>query len=682
MSAPDTTHENRLAQETSPYLLQHKHNPVDWWPWGPAALTEAQRANKPILLSVGYAACHWCHVMAHESFEDDATARVMNELFVNIKVDREERPDIDQIYMSALHLMGEHGGWPLTMFLTPKGEPFWGGTYFPKTSRYGKPAFADVLANVARIFREDPKAIEQNRSALMARLAESAQPQGRVVIGRAELDRAAQQLGGIIDPVNGGTRGAPKFPQPMLLEFLWRAGQRTGEARYFNAVELTLERIAQGGIYDHLGGGFSRYSVDERWLVPHFEKMLYDNAQLLELYALGYQRSGRTLYRERAQETVAWLKREMTTPEGALCASLDADSEGEEGKFYVWSLAEITQVLGAEDAAFFARHYDVTAEGNFEGHVILNRLARVPATEEEEARLATLRERLFAAREPRVRPGLDDKVLADWNGLMIAGLANAGVAFSEPEWLAMAAHAFTCIATHMSRDDRLGHRLGHSWRAGKLLFPGLASDHANMIRAALTLHEATGERAYLERALAWQGALDRHYANRKTGGYFLTADDAEGLVVRPNATADEATPNPNAVAAHNLLRLAVVSGQDHWRAQADRLFDGVVPLAADNIYMHLALFNALDLRLRAAEIVVAGEGREADALTAAALALPALDRVVLRAPTAAALSASHPAQEKIKATREPAAFICVGERCSLPVTEPARLAEVVKEMRA
>ncbi len=677
MSAHDTTHQNRLAQETSPYLLQHKHNPVDWWAWGPPALAEAQRANKPILLSVGYAACHWCHVMAHESFEDDATARVMNDLFVNIKVDREERPDIDQIYMSALHLMGEHGGWPLTMFLTPKGEPFWGGTYFPKTSRFGKPAFADVLANVARIFREDPKAIEQNRSALMARLAESARPQGRVVIGRAELDGAAQRLGGIIDPVNGGTRGAPKFPQPMLLEFLWRAGQRTGEARYFNAVELTLERIAQGGIYDHLGGGFARYSVDERWLVPHFEKMLYDNAQLLELYALGYQRSGRLLYRERAQETVAWLKREMTTSEGAFCASLDADSEGEEGKFYVWSLAEITQVLGAEDAAFFARHYDVTAEGNFEGHVILNRLARVPATEEEEARLATLRERLFAVRAPRVRPGLDDKVLADWNGLMIAGLANASVAFGEPEWLAMAARAFTCIATNMTRGDRLGH----SWRTGKLLFPGLASDHANMIRAALALHEATAERGYLERALAWQSALDRHYANALTGGYFLTADDAEGLVVRPNATADEATPNPNAVAAHNLLRLAVVSGQDTRRAQADKLFDGVVPFAADNIFMHLALFNALDLRLRAAEIVVAGEGRGADALIAAALALPALDRIVLRAPTADALAASHPALEKIKATREPAAFICVGERCSLPETEPARIAEVVKEMR-
>jgi len=602
---------------------------------------------------------------------------VMNDLFVNIKVDREERPDIDQIYMSALHLMGEHGGWPLTMFLTPAGEPFWGGTYFPKTSRYGKPAFVDVLQNVARIFRDDPKSIDQNRTALMQRLSASARPQGRVVVGVAELNRAAQQLGGIIDPINGGTRGAPKFPQPMLLEFLWRAGQRTDEARYFNAVELTLERICQGGIYDHLGGGFSRYSVDERWLVPHFEKMLYDNAQLLELLALAWQRSGKELYRARARETVAWLAREMTTKEGAFCASLDADSEGEEGKFYVWSFAEITDILGKDDAEFFARYYDVTPEGNFEGHTILNRLKRVPASEADEARLAKLRERLFAVRERRVHPGLDDKVLADWNGLMIAGLANASVAFDEHHWVEMAARAFLCIVSKMHHGDRLGH----SWRAGKLLYPGLASDHANMIRAALALHEATGEAGYLERALAWQATLDRHYANHNTGGYYLTANDAEGLVVRPNSTADEAAPNPNSVAAHDLVRLALVSGQDGWRVQADKLFDGVLPLAADNLFMHLALFNALDLRLRAAEIVVAGEGAEAQALTDAALRLPADDRIVLRAPSAGTLPANHPAQEKVKAIAGAAAFICVGERCSLPVTEPARIAETLEAMR-
>jgi uncharacterized protein len=670
-----TSHENRLARETSPYLLQHKHNPVDWWPWGTEALAEAKRANKPILLSVGYAACHWCHVMAHESFEDAATAQVMNDLFVNIKVDREERPDIDQIYMSALHHLGEHGGWPLTMFLTPDGEPFWGGTYFPKTSRYGKPAFVDLLREVERVFRQDPQSVEQNRSALMARLAQSARPKGRVVIAAPELDRAASQIAGMIDPVNGGMRGAPKFPQPTMLEFLWRAGQRMNDKRYFGAVELTLSRICEGGIYDHLGGGFSRYSVDERWLVPHFEKMLYDNALLLELLALAYQRSANELFRQRARETVGWLAREMTTPEGAFCASLDADSEGEEGKFYVWSLAEITAVLGEDDATFFAAHYDVTPGGNFEGHNILNRLKHLPRSMDDEKKLAAMREKLLAMRAKRVRPGLDDKVLADWNGLMIAALVNAGLGFEEPHWLQMAARAFLFVDAKMAHGDRLGH----SWRAGKLLIPGLASDHAAMIRAALALHEATGEHAHLERALAWQATLDRHYANPDNGGYFLTADDAAGLVVRPNATTDDATPNPNAVAAQNLIRLAVFTGQHAWRDKADRLFEGIAASAGENLFAHLALLNALDLRLRAAEIVVAGEGAGANDLLAAARKLPFLDRIVLRA--SPALPATHPAQEKIKATAQSAAFVCVGETCSLPVSEPDAIAAAVTATR-
>jgi uncharacterized protein len=673
-SAP-SSHENRLARETSPYLLQHKHNPVDWWPWNSEALAEAKRTNKPILLSVGYAACHWCHVMAHESFEDSATARVMNDLFVNIKVDREERPDIDQIYMSALHLMGEHGGWPLTMFLTPAAEPFWGGTYFPKTARYGKPAFVDLLREVERVFRQEPQSVEQNRSALMTRLAERARPKGRVVIAAPELDRAASQIAGMIDPVNGGMRGAPKFPQPMMLEFLWRAGQRLNDRRYFGAVELSLARMCEGGIYDHLGGGFSRYSVDERWLVPHFEKMLYDNALLLELLALAYQRSANDLFRTRARETVGWLAREMITEQGAFCASLDADSEGEEGKFYVWSFDEIVSVLGRDDADFFAAHYDVTAQGNFEGHNILNRIKHLPRNIEDGKRLAPMREKLLAARARRVRPGLDDKVLADWNGLMIAALANAAAIFDEPHWLEMAARAFLFVDGKMTHGDRLGH----SWRAGKLLVPGLASDHAAMIRAALALYEATGEHAYLERALAWQATLDRHYPNPDNGGYFLTADDARDLVVRPNATADDATPNPNALAAQNLIRLAGYTGQHAWRDKCDRLLDGIAASAGENLFAHLALLNALDLRLRAAEIVVTGHDHRAQELLAAARKLPFLDRIVLRA--SPALPASHPAQEKVRAATESAAFVCVGETCSLPVTQPQAVAEAVAAMR-
>jgi len=674
---PPSDGRNRLATETSPYLLQHQANPVDWWPWGPEALAQAKRSNRPILLSVGYAACHWCHVMAHESFEDDATARVMNELFVNIKVDREERPDIDQIYMAALHHLGEHGGWPLTMFLTPSAEPIWGGTYFPKGARYGKPAFVEVLREIARLFREEPDKIERNRAALMERLAAAARPVGTATIGRAELDKAALQLGGLIDPVNGGTRGAPKFPQAALFECLWRAGLRSGEARFFAAVEITLDHICEGGIYDHLGGGFARYAVDERWLVPHFEKMLYDNAQLLELLAIAYRRTGKDLYRRRAYETVAWLEREMTTGQGAFCASLDADSEGEEGKFYVWSYDEVIRQLGIEDGEFFARHYDVTPAGNFEGANILNRLKSPPRSGADEARLAASREKLLSVRALRVRPGLDDKVLADWNGLMIAALANAGSMLEEPRWVDLAHRAFDFVANAMTRGDRLSH----SWRQGKLKFPGLASDYAAMIRAALALHEATGTASFLDRALQWQKALDHDYANAELGTYYLTAADAEGLVIRPAATTDEATPNHNAVAAQNLIRLAVLAGDDTWRDKADRLIATVAPLIAENLYMHLAMLNAIDLRLRGAEVVVTGQGASADALLAAARQLPPLDRIVLHAASAAALPGKHPARAKLDAAHAPQAFVCVGETCSLPVIDASALPEAIEAMR-
>jgi uncharacterized protein YyaL (SSP411 family) len=688
-SLQNNAHENRLASATSPYLLQHAHNPVDWWQWGPEALAEAKRANKPILLSVGYAACHWCHVMAHESFEDETTARLMNELFVNIKVDREERPDIDQIYMNALHLLGEQGGWPLTMFLTPKGEPVWGGTYFPKESRYGRPAFTDILHEVARLFREEPNKIEQNRAALLARLAQKARPAGKVTLGLEQLDAAAQQLGNAFDSVHGGLRGAPKFPQPPLLEMLWRAGLRSGDARFFEVVEHTLERMSEGGIYDHLGGGFSRYSVDEKWLVPHFEKMLYDNAQLLELLALAYQRSGDALFAERARETVGWLSREMVTGEGAFAASLDADSEGEEGKFYVWSLAEIEAALGP-DTADFAAQYDVTPGGNFEGHNILNRLKDLPRNMEETgggasagghgpaedaARFSMLRGKLLEIREKRVRPGRDDKVLADWNGLMIAALVNAGIILDEPSWLVMAKRAFDFIARSMTK----GARLGHSWRAGQLLFPGLASDFAAMIRAALALYEATGERGYLEQALTWQRAFDAHYADADSGGYYLSADDAGDLLLRPHATTDDATPNPNALAAGNLVRLAVLAGDDAWREKADRLIENILAAAAQNLFGHIALLNALDLRLRGAEIVATGQ--EAERFAQAALKLPFLDRIVLRAANAAELPAIHPAQDKVKAASSSAAFICVGQRCSLPITDPGQIAAAVAAVR-
>jgi hypothetical protein len=668
--------ENRLARETSPYLIQHKNNPVAWWPWGPEALAEAQRSGKPILLSVGYAACHWCHVMAHESFEDEATAAVMNDLFVNIKVDREERPEIDEIYMNALHLLGEQGGWPLTMFLTPQGEPVWGGTYFPKTSRYGRPAFVDVLREVARVFRDDPVKIENNRKAIVSRLKDRSASESTAQIDLSQLNQLATRFLGLFDNELGGIRGAPKFPQASILEFLWRAGERTGETRYFNTVERALERMSEGGIYDHLGGGFSRYSVDERWLVPHFEKMLYDNAQLLELLALAFARTANRLFLARARETVGWLAREMTTTGGAFSSSLDADSEGEEGKFYVWSLAEIRAVLGPDDDDFFAEHYDVSAEGNFEGHNILNRLNPLPRSMDDEKRLALLREKLLTVREKRIRPGLDDKVLADWNGLMIAALANAGALLDEPDWIAMAEQAFRFIDESMTREERLGH----SWRDGRLVFPGLSSDYAAMIRAALALHQATGRNLFLTQASRWAALLERHHADPENGGYFLTADDAEGLIVRLSLTHDDAMPNPQAVMAQNLIRLALLAGDDRYRDRADRLFDGALSAASENLFSHAALLNALDLRLRHLEIVTIGD--RTGELATAALRLPFLGRTLLRAENPDDLPAQHPARSKIVATpKESAAYICVGETCSLPVTSAAAVRQAVEAIR-
>jgi uncharacterized protein YyaL (SSP411 family) len=407
--------------------------------------------------------------------------------------------------------------------------------------------------------------------------------------------------------------------------------------------------------------------------------MLYDNAQLLELLALAWQRSGKPLFAARARETVAWLAREMTTKEGAFAASLDADSEGEEGKFYVWSKNEIIELIGPDAGEFFSRHYDVTDGGNFEGHNILNRLNDVPRSEPDEARLARLRVILLEARAGRVRPGLDDKILADWNGLMIAALANAGIILNEPSWLDMARRAFDFIAGNMSRGERQNNRLGHSWRAGQLLFPGLASDFAAMIRAALALYEATGERAYLDRALIWQDSFDTHYADHDTGAYYLSADDSSDLLLRPHSTSDDATPNPNAVAAQNLVRLAALSGQDSWREKADRLIDGILSAAERNLFGHVALLNALDLRLRGTEIVTTGP--EAERFAQAALKLPFLDRIVLRAASNADLPSAHPAQEKLKATAGSAAFVCVGERCSLPVNDPDLLAEAVAATR-
>ena len=672
--------QNLLAEETSPYLLQHKDNPVHWRPWGQAALDEARALNRPILLSVGYAACHWCHVMAHESFEDPEVAAVMNDLYVSIKVDREERPDIDSIYMSALHMLGEQGGWPLTMFLTPAGEPFWGGTYFPKVPGYGRPGFPHVLREVARIFHEDFDKVAKNRDALKTALADhaAAAAPGRPAPGI--LDEIADRLVRHIDPEHGGVGTAPKFPQPFLLDHLWRAWLRTGDTRCRNAVTLTLTRMVQGGIYDHLGGGLARYSVDERWLVPHFEKMLYDNAGLIRLLALVAKGTADALFETRLRETVDWVLREMVTAEGAFAASLDADSEGEEGRFYVWTDAEIDTALtdfAPADVALFKRIYDVTPQGNFEGRTILNRLDHPDTLAAgEETRLAAMRARLFGLREGRVRPGWDDKVLADWNGLMIASLARAGAAFGEPAWIAAAARAFEFIRTRMVRDGRLHH----VWRANRLQHLAMADGLANMIQAAIALHEATGDATALATARTWAAELDAHFRDTDAGGYFFTADDAEALIVRTRAVTDDATPAANGTMVEALARLWYLTGDDTVRARADELIEVFAGELARNFFPMCTWLNGLDTLLNGVQVVVAGQGPEADALAAAALAAPLPGLVLNRA--ASGLPPDHPAHGKAPPDGAPAAaFVCEGTTCSLPVTTPAALAAALARPR-
>jgi uncharacterized protein YyaL (SSP411 family) len=631
-AATETAVGNELGKAASPYLIQHKDNPVHWRIWGLPALEEAKRLDKPILLSVGYAACHWCHVMAHESFEDEEVAAVMNELFVNIKVDREERPDIDQVYMSALHALGEHGGWPLTMFLTPDGEAFWGGTYFPKEPRYGRPGFVSVLRQIARIYRAEPDKVAKNAAALRHALAATKPAPAEGEISRAGLDQYAKRLQGNIDPVHGGLSGAPKFPNPPILELLWRHALRSRDAASRDGVLRTLRQICRGGIYDQLGGGFARYSVDERWLVPHFEKMLYDNAQLIELLALAFRETGEPTFEAAVRDTIAWLGREMRVEGGGFCASLDADSEGVEGKFYVWTRQEIDEVLGLEDAAFFARHYDAEAAGNWaEDHydepvIILNRLKAERSTAEEERRLAPLRTKLFERRSLRVRPGLDDKVLADWNGLTIAALVNAGLSFGEPSWIEMARQGFAFIADHMLREEEDGAiRLGHAYREGKLVFPGMASDYAAMTRAALALAEASepAEAARLcQLAVGFIMALEKHHLDPATACFATSADDARDVVIRSQPTIDDAVPNAHGLYAQALLKLAALMGEAPMRERADQLIATLGSATLANPYGHASLLNAIDQRLAEVEIVILGESEESSRLRAAALARP------------------------------------------------------------
>jgi uncharacterized protein YyaL (SSP411 family) len=671
---------NRLGEETSPYLLQHKDNPVHWQGWSEAMLAAATAADKPILLSIGYAACHWCHVMAHESFENTEIADRMNALFVNVKVDREERPDLDQIYQHALALMGEQGGWPLTMFLTPAGEPFWGGTYFPPEQRWGRPGFPQVIEAMSDAYARDRDKVAKNVAVLREALQRLGRPERGGPITPKQLNPIAELLLREVDQINGGIGTAPKFPQTGIFELLWRAWKRTGQAPYRDAVVKALDAMCQGGIYDHLGGGFSRYSTDARWLVPHFEKMLYDNAELVDLLTLVWQETRSPLYLQRIEETLDWVRREMLTPEGGFASSLDADSEHEEGKFYVWSESEVDAALG-ERAPLFKRYYDVGAEGNWEGHTILNRL-KTPALAdaETEHELRQCRALLLQARDGRVRPGLDDKVLADWNGLMIAALANAGVVFERPAWIALAADAFAFIRRHMAEPDQ---RLLHSWRGGRARHPASVDDYANLCRAALALYEATGNSEFLIQGRDWVTILDRYHWDPTGGGYFFAANDTEGLVARPKTAADSAVPAGNGTLVGVLSRLAILTGDELYLRRAETILETFSGELGRNFFPLATLLNNVEFLTKPLQIVLVGESGSAafDALQRAVYDVSLPNRVVLCLPPGSSLPTSHPAFGKGLVDGKPAAYVCEGPVCSLPVTDPKTLLETLTRVR-
>jgi len=603
---------NRLAQQTSPYLQQHANNPVDWYPWGDEALERAKREDKPILLSVGYSACHWCHVMAHESFEDAGVAEVMNRLFVNVKVDREERPDLDQIYQLAHQMMAQRpGGWPLTMFLAPDGTPFFGGTYFPKEARYNLPGFPDLLARVSEFYEKNREEIGRQNEGLLAAFErmQPGAPAHHSALSPGPIDAALRSLKTSFDSRWGGFGDAPKFPHAAELAFCLRRHAAAGDAHALEMASLTLARMAEGGIYDHVGGGFCRYSVDAQWTIPHFEKMLYDNGPLLALYADAWTATRDQRFARVATETAAWVMREMQSPEGGYYSSLDADSEHEEGKFYVWTPDEVRAHLAPDEYAVLAPHYGLDGPPNFEGrHWHLREtapLAQVAAgigksVDECMRLLDSGRARLFAVRERRVRPGRDDKVLTSWNALMIAGMARAAVVFDRRDWLDSARRAFAFVRSTLWRDGRL---LATA-KDGRAHLNAYLDDYAYLAFAAIELLQAEFDSNVLAFAEDLADVLIEQFEDTVSGGFFFTSHDHERLIHRPKPGYDNATPSGNGMAALALQRLSFLTGETRYAASAERAIAQFYPELAAQPGGHTTLLVALEERLRPPRTVI------------------------------------------------------------------------------
>jgi len=682
-------HTNRLAKEKSPYLLQHAHDPVDWYPWGDAAFEKARKEDKPIFLSIGYSTCHWCHVMERESFEDPEVARLMNEAFVCIKVDREERPDIDAVYMTVCQMLTGSGGWPLTVVMTPDRKPFFAGTYFPKASRQGRIGMVDLVPRLRELWATKRKDIADSADQIVGRLQQAVAGSAGEALGQAVLDRAADQLAARFDREYGGFGGAPKFPTPHNLLFLLRHWQRTGDGKYLDMVETTLQAMRRGGVCDHVGFGFHRYSTDARWLVPHFEKMLYDQALLAMAYTEAFQATGKPDYEQAAREIFTYVLRDMTAPGGGFYSAEDADSEGEEGKFYLWTLAQLREVLGEEDAALAAKVWNVAEAGNFHDEATRRRTGRnilhlrqpIPMLAKDlglgeqalRARLETVRTRLFAAREKRVHPGKDDKVLTDWNGLTIAALAKGARAFGEPRYAEAGAKAADFALDHLrTKEGRLLHR----FRGGEAGIAGHLDDYAFLAWGLIELYEATFNARYLKAALELTDTMLERFWDEEGGGLFLTADDSEELLVRHKESYDGAVPSGNSVAMLVLLRLGRMTARPELEEKAEavgRAFAGGVARAP---VAHTQMMVAVDVAVGPShEIVIVGKpGAEDTEAMLAALRTRFLPRkVVLFRPAGEAkppIAELAPFVEAQKALGGAAtAYVCRNYACRQPTTD-------------
>jgi uncharacterized protein YyaL (SSP411 family) len=672
---------NRLANETSPYLAQHADNPVDWYPWGAEALERSRREDKPILLSIGYAACHWCHVMAHESFEDPETAAVMNELFVNIKVDREERPDIDSIYMQATQAMTGHGGWPMTVFLTPDTVPFYTGTYFPPEDRQGMPSFRRVLRAIADAYRDRREGVEQTAAKMRELYANASAPATSTGhITAQTLDRAYRAIAQRFDARHGGFEGAPKFPQAMALDYLLRYSRRTATDYALEMTATSFRKMARGGIYDQLGGGFHRYAVDAVWLVPHFEKMLYDNALLTRLGAHLWQATRDPEVRRVTEETIDWVVREMTSPTGGFYSSLDADSEGHEGTFYVWTREELERALGS-DAALALAYWGVAGEPNFEGRYILHVphemsvvAARAPTTTDDVAEaVRNARAQLFARRERRERPGRDEKVLAGWNGLMLRGIAEAARAFARDDYRALAVRNGEFLLREMVRDGRVMR----SHMAGVTRIAGFLEDHTAVALGFLDLYGLTFEPRWLDAAQSIADAVDEWFWDDATGTYFDTPRDHETLLTRPRDITDNAVPSGTSLAVDLLLRLAELAGDDARRERAMRLLDALSEPMARYAPAFGHLLGVADMGVHGAvEVALAGDPNAPDfrALAGAVGAEYVPSLVIAGGPLRGDVGAPIAILvDKVPQGNAATAYVCRQYLCDEPTNDPAAL---------